>query len=368
MTDQPPEVRLCVLLACFAGRRGASKVRRTLGKRIRDQGDAILDEFVVGVDAKHGIHTYDPRRAAAGALTSALTWGLFGLVVGGLQGLGVWAVLGALSGGLFAMFSLHRFTKDERTRIGEHLRADSSAVTFFLNGSDPERILASTGPFGPEVASVLAVASDLSARVFLASGDPVDSTVEPAPTSAPVTVLTMLLLRYSGEYSARQALAGVGAPKKGSDTDAPRAELVVEEDKRGKRRVIDPTMGAAAGSKSDVVSWGAFGLVYGLIVGLAGNGGVLNGVERGAVTAIAWGVFGLGAGALFGLWSGRSVSARRLKGIGPLVPPDSSITLAWAGGTASASTIGDWLPSASQRLLVHFVSEERGLLMKVATR
>ena len=47
-----------------------------------------------------------------------------------------------------------------------------------------------------------------------------------------------------------------------------------------------------------------------------------------------WAIFGLFAGALYGLWAGRGVSARRLKGVGPLLPPDSSVILAWADGAA----------------------------------
>ena len=43
------------------------------------------------------------------------------------------------------------------------------------------------------------------------------------------------------------------------------------------------------------------------------------------------------AGALYGLWAGRAVSARRLKGVGPLLPPDSSVILAWADGAALRS-------------------------------
>ena len=57
-------------------------------------------------------------------------------------------------------------------------------------------------------------------------------------------------------------------------------------------------------SKSDVVSWGAFGLVFGLIVGFAGNGGIFSSIESGVVTGVLWAIFGLVAGALYGLWAG----------------------------------------------------------------
>jgi hypothetical protein len=101
----------------------------------------------------------------------------------------------------------------------------------------------------------------------------------------------MIMVRFAGQHAARQALAAAG-PAKGSAPDAPQVEVVIEADERGKRRAIDPTRGPAAVAKSDIVSWGGFGLVYGIIVGFAGNGGVLGAAERGLVTAIAWGPSG----------------------------------------------------------------------------
>jgi hypothetical protein len=69
MSGQAPVVRLCVLLACFAGARGASKARSAIGKRIRGQGDSILDEVVLSVDPRHRVRLHDPRKVTASALT-----------------------------------------------------------------------------------------------------------------------------------------------------------------------------------------------------------------------------------------------------------------------------------------------------------
>jgi len=366
MTSQAPDVRICVLLACFTGTKRASKARGATGKRIRGHGDAIIDEVVVSVNPRHRVRLHDPRKTTAGALTAALTWGVFGLVTGGVQGLGVWAVLGAICGGLFGYYALTRLSKDQRKRIGEHLPAGSSALAAWVTGSDPERILAAAAPSGPVLASVAAIRSDLSARVWRAADVPAGRGAGPATTPAQATQLSMLLVRFTGERSARQALAAARSAKD-SRPDAPRVELVVESDQRGKRRVIDPAMGPAAVARSDLVSWGGFGLVYGAIVGFAGNGGVLGAAERGLVTGIAWGLFGLAAGALFGLWASRSVSARRLKGIGPLVPPGSSLAVGWAGGSAPAAAVDGWLAPGSQRLIVRFVTGEHGLLLDAVT-
>ena len=78
----PPEA---LLLACFAGAKRAGKVRRELDGRIAQGDDAILDQVVVRVNAKHKVQVHDPRRVLAGTLTPVLTWGLFGLLAGGLK-------------------------------------------------------------------------------------------------------------------------------------------------------------------------------------------------------------------------------------------------------------------------------------------
>ena len=117
--------------------------------------------------------------------------------------------------------------------------------------------------------------------------------------------------------------------------------------------------------KSDVVSWGAFGLVFGLIVGLAGNGGIFSWIESGVVTGVLWAIFGLGAGAVFGLWAGRAVSARRLQGIGPLLSADSSVMLAWADGDIAPKTVTDLSSPGAQSLIVRFNPAARGALLEV---
>ena len=80
--------------------------------------------------------------------------------------------------------------------------------------------------------------------------------------------------------------------------------------------------------------------MWGAIAGFTSNGGVLSSIKSGLVTGILWAVFGLIAGALYGLWAGRAVSARRLKGLGPLLPPDTSAVLAWSEGNLTQRALG----------------------------
>jgi uncharacterized membrane protein len=360
---------LCVLLACFAGPKQAAKIRRQLNKRIEQSGDAILDQVVLKVDAKHKALVYDPRRTLAGSLTPALTWGIFGLLAGGLQGLAVWAVLGAICGGLYAYYTEHLLTKDELKRIGSRLPGNSSAIVAFVRGPDPRRVLSATAASQPATASVAAVTADLSTQVYSDAAQPVETSATPAgtaPTAAAdqAAELSMLLVRFAGEHAARQALANSGFASH-QDHKAPQVELVIEANEHGRRRVINPTTGSAALSKSDAISWGLFGLAWGAIVGFAGDGGVLGSIESGLVTGILWAIFGLGAGALYGLWAGRGVSARRLKGVGPLLPPGSSMLLAWAEGPLSQETTQRWAAPGSQRLILRFNPVGPGAVLEV---
>ena len=111
-----------------------------------------------------------------------------------------------------------------------------------------------------------------------------------------------------------------------------------------------------------MISWGGFGVVVGAISGAFG-GGILHG---GVVTGIAWGVFGLFAGALYGSWAGRSTSARRLKGIGPLLAPGTSMLLAWADGPVHQQTIDKLTAPESQQVVLLFNPIERGAILEAA--
>lgn len=107
-------------------------------------------------------------------------------------------------------------------------------------------------------------------------------------------------------------------------------------------------------AKSDVLSWGGFGVIFGAIARAAGNGGILSALKHGVVTGIAWALFGLVAGALCGLWAGRSVSVRRLNGLWPLLRPDTSLMLAWADGAITEQTTNELSTPGVQTLILRF--------------
>jgi uncharacterized membrane protein len=332
------------VLTCFAERKGAVHAQEGLTDALFADEVAILDDVVVVVNRKGRARVHDPDRVVAGVFTAALTWGLFGLCSGGGVGLLVWGVLGAICGGAYAYFAEHVLTKQELQRVGAHLPANSSALLSFVASADERAVLACATKVS-SLASVVAIAPDLSARDGARGTDDDGS-----------SVLTMLLVRYAGEHGARARLSS-------PTSDTAQVELVFEVPRHGRTRVISPTAGVAAWAKSDVVSWGGFGVAFGLIVGFAGNGGTFGILEEGVVKGVLWGLFGLVAGALFGLWVGRAVSARRIKGLAALLPPDTATALVWLSGDAAAAEITQETHGASAHVAVGFVPAEGGAVL-----
>jgi uncharacterized membrane protein len=348
-----------VVLLCFEGEKTAAKARKALETKLRSNGDAVLQTTIVQVSKKRKASVHDARRVLAGTLTAALTWGLFGLVAGTnkVESTIVWAVLGALCGGVWAYTSEHLLMKSELARIGRKLPPGSSGLLTYLETSDPDRVLAAAGTAGPSAASVAAIDADLRTRVFTGAS----STAAALNQSS---LLSMLLYRYPDPKVAAQVAAKLA--KESKVNGAPRVELVIETDPSGRRRVTDPTHGTAAWARSDVVSWGGFGLVFGAIVGATGGGGVAGFLKGGVATGIGWAIFGLVAGALYGLWAGRSISARRLKGIGPILAPGTSSVLAWADGAVDGHALDGLDRTDAKRLVLGFDPVPGGALLEAS--
>jgi len=369
-TDARGENQLGVLLACFSVTKAADKARRGLDAQLKAHGAAMLDSVVVRVNAKHKASVHDPRRVVQGTLTAFLTWGLFGLVAGGLRGLAIWAILGAICGGLWAYYTEHLLRKDELTRIGARLPASSSALVIFAESNDPRSLLKATAAHAPATVSVAAVDDDLSARVFAGATDPIEVShssgggVIPPGQTAPTS---MIVLRYPSTATAKE-IAAKAAPssKKAAAVSPVQVELVIWADSGGHRHVADPSQGVKAWAKSDLISWGLFGVVVGALAGAFGGGGVHGLVDDAVVTGILWAIFGLFAGALYGLWAGRAVSARRLRGLSSLLVPGSSILVAWADGPVSQDTIGTLTAPGSQRLILRFNAIDGGAVLEAA--
>ena len=365
--------QVAVALLCFADEKGAAKARKPFEATLQSDGDAALQTTILKVNAKRKASVHDPRRVLAGTLTAALTWGLFGLVAGTnkIESAIAWAVIGALCGGAYAYAAEHRLTKSELARIGRQLAPSSSALITYAKVKDPQRLLAAAGALTPSTASVATIAPDLAARVFAGTTSPLEvshrsvgATLAPAETS----VLSMVLLRYSDPKAAAHVAAQLAKHKgaNGANGHTPEIELVIETDANGHRHVTDPGSGTAAWARSDTISWGAFGLVWGVIVGATGGDGILGFLKDGLVTGIGWAIFGLVAGALYGLWAGRSISARRLEGIGPILAPGTSTVLAWGEGALHDADLEPLAGPGAEHFVLLFNPVEDGAVLEAA--
>jgi hypothetical protein len=344
------------LLACFAGKKTAAKRQRGLAAELRSHGDHVLDTTVVEVDSNHKARVYDPHRVLAGALTSALTWGLFGLVTGGVASLVASAALGVAWGGWMARAHAHHATGAQLARAGAHLPADSSALLTFAQTTNTRSILAAARAHDATVVSVAAIADDLRARILT-------ETEDDAVGAARKPDLSMVILRLHNRGAADQAVERI------ADTPATarlNVELLIDTDNSGRRHVVDPTLGAGAVARYNLRSWGVLGLICGALAGATGGGGLVGFLSGGILTAVAWGLFGLAAGALYGLWAGRAISARRLKGFAPMLAPDTSLIFAWADAPPTDETLASLTKDDDESLVIGFAPADGGAVLCVA--
>jgi hypothetical protein len=358
----PSDGQLGLLLACFDGRKTAGKARRSLERQLRAQGDELLDTVVLEVDEKHKASVHDPRRIFWGTVSAALVWGACGMAgADGVWSVLFWGVVAAIGGVLILYYTLHHLTKTELASIGSGLPAQSSALVVSVATNHPRRLLEAVALQKPTAASVAALGADLTTHVFAGPADP----VELAPGSADElrgdsTLVSMVVLRYPSPETAKQM---VRQPPADSVLEV---EMMIRRDSDGSRHVSDPYFGVRALAKSDLLWWGGFGLVLGALGGAVGGGGVLGFIEDGVLEAIVWGIVGLGVGALYGVVFGKAFSARRLKGIGSLLTPGTSLLLAWVDRASplTASALDAYTTPGSQRLVLNFNSVEHGAVLE----
>ncbi|MET1154628.1 DUF1269 domain-containing protein [Arthrobacter sp.] len=78
---------------------------------------------------------------------------MFGLLTSGIIGPVGWAVIGAVTGGLFAYFREQPLSGTQLVRIGEGMRPDSSAIVVFMRSDADEALLSTTAAYKPTTAS-----------------------------------------------------------------------------------------------------------------------------------------------------------------------------------------------------------------------
>ena len=94
---------LSILVFRYTGHQTARLVEAELKEERKKAGDSIQSEMMIEVDEQRRVHLYDPSSGVrAQAISSMVSWGLLGLIVGVLTGLfsGGEGVLGSLTSGL----------------------------------------------------------------------------------------------------------------------------------------------------------------------------------------------------------------------------------------------------------------------------
>lgn len=310
------------------------------------------------MDGQGKAKVHDPQRTVAGLLTAALTWGVFGALTSGVIGPIGWAVIGAVCGGLFAYYREQPLSGTQLARIDEGMRPDSSAIVVFIRSAAGLALLSATAAYRPTAASLVAISGELSAAV------PDGQLPAPDTSTDKGTLLNMLLLRQPGQHTVRQTLAKL-SPAKTPDPGLPQPEVVLESDARGGLHVHSPNFGVAFSARSSLVSWGVLGLALGAVGGFTGGGGILGFLGGGLAAGAFYGAFGMLAGALYGLFVGNVLSARQLKKLDGLVPPDTSLAFLWADGDLTDEGLDRWAPPGSQRMVVRFNATPEGIVLGV---
>jgi hypothetical protein len=346
--------RLGVLLMCFADLRAAIRAHRALEAELRSNDDDVLDSLILLVTAKHRVFVFDPRRDLAGLVTAAVTWGVFGLLTGSSP-LGVLAagVVGAICGALFAFVYEHVLTKDTLGHIGSRLPARTFAVLTFVKTSKPEGLLKAGASQAPNVVSAAAIEHDLRVSAL-------DDSAAYGQVERPKE-LSLVVSRYLYRNSAQQVIEKI-ARSKPDPRHSAHIELVIEVDPDGQKHVADISRGAETFGKNDALSWAAFGLVFGVLAGLAG-GGAFGFLGNSLETTAVWGLLGLLVGAAYGLWAARAISVRRIRGVDSLFLPGSSNVLAWVEGPPTQDVVRPLAEPGSERLVLRFIPVDGGAVL-----
>jgi uncharacterized membrane protein len=352
-----------ILLVCFDEPKKAQQVKEALEKEIRQGGDLILDEMVMRVDEKRKVQVHEMGKAARGAAIVALTWGVFGLLSGGLRGLVIWAVLGAVCGGIYFYYVAHTLSDAELKNIARRMPPNSSVLLAFLKTSHAQQIIDSVSRYTPAASSLVTVGEGMATSVISGTSEKAE---QPSPASTPVQAgadgdnpFSILVFRYTGHQTARQVEAELKEEWKKAG-DAIQTEVMIEVDEQKKVHVYDPSTGVRAQTISSMISWGLCGLIVGVLTGLfSGGGGLLGIITSGLTRLITWGAFGIVAGALAAFVVNRAIPTSRLKKMSMLfsrTQADTSVILALVQGTYTQKMISD--------LSTH---DARGLVIRVKT-
>jgi uncharacterized membrane protein len=147
-----------ILAFNFKGEKTAGETVKEIKKSDLLEGQVIVAEAVVSVDAKGKTHIHEPGHGALGGAVGAVGGGLLGLI-GGPVGLLAWTV-----GGVAGKYLGRPFSKGDLKEIGEAMQPDTSAFLLLVEDWQSEAVINKMKGFNANVVT-LTVGDELSGEI-----------------------------------------------------------------------------------------------------------------------------------------------------------------------------------------------------------
>jgi len=164
MSDKKEKSSVFNILAfTFGGEKTAEETVKAIKKSGALDGQAIVAEAIVSVNAKGKTHIHEPGHGAMGAVVGGAGVGLLSLI-GGPVGLLAWTVGGAVMGGVAGKYLGRPFSKGDLKEIGESMPPDSSAFLLLVEDFQSEDVINKMAGYSANVVT-LTVGDELSGQI-----------------------------------------------------------------------------------------------------------------------------------------------------------------------------------------------------------
>jgi len=159
-----------ILAFVFAGEKRADEVASEVKWDTRaaadEMGMKIISRAVVAVDARGKTHVHETAHGTKGAAIGAVAGGLLSLI-GGPAGLLVWAVGGAVIGGIAGKHVGRAVPESDLKALGDQLPPNSSALLILVEDKDAEAVIDDMKGYSARVVT-LTVADQISGEIAMA--------------------------------------------------------------------------------------------------------------------------------------------------------------------------------------------------------
>jgi uncharacterized membrane protein len=150
MSHQQAGAKYQVVAFMFAGRQRATAISDELKRTGKYQASHVVAYQVVEVDDEGRAHFPEVGRRVQDVALGVLAGSVLGLL-GGPEGLLVWAVLGALVGSQLDRFRSRPIPTKDLQRLAAQMRPDSSAILTLVNNKQGVPLVDALAGYGAQV-------------------------------------------------------------------------------------------------------------------------------------------------------------------------------------------------------------------------